>query len=332
MEPKGTPKGGATPTSHAKPKGGGQSKPKGDGATTKSDYIGHTEDISTYIITDDNKSGSKASQFKEMHDRIVTYASSKYLAAVSKTMETFEVLTMLDFMPPPLDPALYTRDKLDANGDRLVNTDGTVQTEEDEQIKKQLTSMQEHMMKDQTRLWSNYRTGMDAMFRVVYGQVDDNFKNKLEGHKDYKNINATNNTVGLIMLIRDLCYQDARSTVHRLTNLIRTLRKLLTSRQKGHEGRLYARDVIEKFNVLKAIGGNILCPEAIDAVMALDGKSISDYYKMNDTMQSEMDSRVEEAFLGALIVKGCDEERSTLRESLGQQYALGTDCYPTSTT
>ena len=305
-------------------KGGNlQRKPKKD----VDEYVGHTAEL-TCLITND---GNKANQFKELIERLSTYASSEYSADVGTSIEEMETASIKEFMPNPIKDSMWKTLRTNTDGSPAHDSEGNRLYDEDTGAKTMLDKMQEQMIKKQTDAYTEYVAGLRAMFRITLGQVDHSIKSKLESTTGWKAVKSGMDTVGLLSMLRVLCYQDARTSVHRMTNIIRVQRKLITSRQRDDDCGAFVREVEQRFKVFKALGGSVLFPEVIEASMYSEQINLASYNKLTTEEREEYNLRAEQRYLAALIVEGCDEETSTLRQKLAQQFALGSNLYPNTT-
>ena len=285
------------------PPGGTQKKQKGP-TTITSKFSGHNqEDLKGFIITDDGTT-SASQQFKELQERLVTLGSTKYAAEVGRSIKDIEVITIKEFMPSKPTNDMWTSFVLDANGDRTFAADGSPITSEDADIKDVLTDMYSQQVKDNSRAYAKYLAGLKSMFQIIVGQISPNMMEKLKSDNDWTATEKSFNTVKLLAKLRDLCYQDARTKVHRPTNVIRALRRLVCSRQRSGDCAAYIREVTDRFNVLKAIGGGIICDELIKAVLDSEDPKISfmDYNKMDADRKQTYKNKAEQEVLASIMI------------------------------
>ena len=311
--------------SHSGNTGKGNKKTKDPKTGTESpSYIGHTKELGSFLITSD---GNKVKQFKELVERLSTFASNEYSAEVSAAIDNLQAATIKDFMPEPLDKTLYSSPVYDKDGQVKLANGVEVWTTDDE-VKKTLELMQAQLVKKQTDLFTSYRSGLRAMFRTTLGQVDDSITSKLESMSEWGTTKATNDTVKLLTMLRELCYQDSKTSIHPMTNILRSMRKLCTSRQRDDDAVTYVREVRERFKVFLAIGGSLLMPGILKASLDHDNISSEQYRLLTADKQAEYDRRAEEFFIATVVIEGANEDTSTLRQTLAQQFTLGADLYP----
>ena len=311
--------------------GRGTGTSKGGTKRTRPDtYVGHTAELGNNTITND---GNKPNQFKELVDRLSTYAAAEFSAEVGTAIDEMRPMSLLDFMPPLLTEDMYSTPKLQSDGiTPATDKDGEIIWEPDVAKKVTLEEMQKELVKKQTAAYTAYNAGLKSMFRITLGQVDKMMKQRLEAVSGWTKIKSSTDTIQLLMVLRDLCYKDSLTSVHRMTNVMRAQRKLLTIRQHNDDCSSYVRKVIDRYKILKALGGSILNDEVIAAAVDYENMTLQQYEKLSPTAQQPLKAMAEQRYLGALIVEGSDQTTSTLRDTLAQQLTLGQDMYPKDST
>lgn len=79
-----------------------------------------------------NKSDLKSAlqQYKELHDKLVIYASSKFSSEVGTSIDLLLSYTRRKFKPEPLTEDLWMEQKLKPNGDHMLDDKGKYFLEE----------------------------------------------------------------------------------------------------------------------------------------------------------------------------------------------------------
>jgi len=137
-----------------------------------------------------------------------------------------------------------------------LDKDGGVIMLEDTATKGGLGELREQRVKDSAKFMQLYHSGLKAMSPIVMGQLDGSITQGLQVAADWEDIKAASNTVKMLEMLRDICYQGAKTKIHPATNLIRALRKLVTGRQcgdplSGPAG--YVQGMRECFEVFKSV-------------------------------------------------------------------------------
>ena len=296
-------------------------------------FTGHTQDLKGYVITDDEGQKSAAQQFNELQDRLTTYAATNYSAEVGMSMLKLTTMTKKDFMPTRPKADEWSEPELDSRGSVQTNVDGSIRMIVDKETKAVLMDMYNQQIKDSTKEMSEYKKGLKAMFRTILGQVSPSMQERLKSHTDWDDMERANDSIRLLGVLRDLCYQNARTKVHRATNLLRANRKLVCSRQRDDDCAAYVKEVQEWFEVYKSVGGWVVCPELISCLAELRNDiTLERYIDMpaGSDERKRYDDMAEQLFIATIVIEGSDSSSSILRETLQQQYALGTDMYPTN--
>eukprot|EP00536_Pseudo-nitzschia_multiseries_P018200 jgi/Psemu1/54543/gm1.54543_g len=117
----------------------------------------------------------------------------------------------------------------------------------------QETQMDE--LKKKADEWIQYQRDMEKVYRLALGQINDGMKAKLKGLKSWKAIDSSKCIVALLKAVRDLCFQSSRTKVHPITNVIRTIRKLLCTQQ--------CKMMKENLDVVKSLGGTLICKATV---------------------------------------------------------------------
>lgn len=104
-------------------KGGSANQDKRKKSATKFDGYSHTSELEGYLITQD---GNKPSQFRDLVDRLATYASREYTAKVGTSLKYMEAFNLKDFLPRPVKKSDYSVPKIDENGNTAVDSNGDI--------------------------------------------------------------------------------------------------------------------------------------------------------------------------------------------------------------
>ncbi|VEU41596.1 unnamed protein product [Pseudo-nitzschia multistriata] len=204
----------------------------------------------------------------------------------------------------------------------------------DEDLKATANKIYEAQIGEVAKELLRYQRDMEKMYNVVLGQIDNGLKEKIKAHDKWDTASKSKCVITLLSILRDICFQGNRTKVHPPLNFIRALRKLICTRQRTtNDCAGYVKSTIEAYEVFKSLGGSIVCP-ALTMHLLDDSKDISytDYTEMSPEERSLIDIQVEQCFLAALIIEGSDTDTSTLKETLENDYCLGTKNYPTTTT
>ncbi|VEU34053.1 unnamed protein product [Pseudo-nitzschia multistriata] len=290
-----------------------------ESSSTMKKFTGHNGGNLDGIVLTAN---GNVTQFTELHKRLQTLGGSKYMPKVGTSIELLERFTKLYFMPSEPDPADWTRD-----GKEVEIAKAAFMRIYDEEVRVGVKN------------FNLYTSDMEKVYAIALGQVDKGMKERLRGCNKWKEINRMKCPVGLLTLLRDIYYQGNRAKIHPLTNIIRAMRKLICSRQRATDSVDYVDTITQQCDVLEAIGGDLLCPVAIKYELATNsdvhnGLSYKEYKQLdeNDSKKKSIDRSAIQQILVTLVIEGSNEDNSILKETLENQYSLGTNTYPSDTT
>ena len=322
---------GATPRAEGDNKK--KSKPSPTTKTSPNKFKGGTSDLNGKVITE-GSSTPTAEQFKELQKQLKVYASANYSADVGRSIATMTTKTTKDFKPTKPDPSLWTTYEENADGTPKLDADGDPIEIIDQSDKEVLEDMYKQQVKDSSRSYVRYTQNLRSMFEIIVGQIDDNVLPKLEAMDGYKEAEDTDDSIRLLTLLRDLCYKDTKTKVHRITAILRAKRKLLVSRQRDEDSSGFIKAVKQRHEVLKAMNGSMLDDEIISASLENYDKTITlkAYKSMSLAKQREVQKRAEQELLASIIIEGSNADTSNLRLTLAQQFSLGCNLYPTNPT
>ncbi|VEU33958.1 unnamed protein product [Pseudo-nitzschia multistriata] len=282
-------------------------------------FIGHNRgDLEGIVLTENGS----LTQFRELHKRLKTLGGSKYMPKVGTSIELLERFTRLDFMVPEPDASNWTVEGKEVAG-----------------IKTSLMRMHDEEVKMSGKLYTAYTNDMEKLYSVVLGQVDEGMEEKLRESPKWERINKEKCPVELLILLRDICYQGNKTQIHPLTNIIRAIRKLVCSRQRLTEGVTYVQATTQAYDVLEAIGGDLLCPVAIkhelETNSAKYGRMTYSQYKNlqeDNALRVMIEKSAKQQLLAVLLIEGSNEDTSVLKQTLENQYTLGMNNYPVTPT
>eukprot|EP00977_Amphora_coffeiformis_P021618 scaffold9572_cov157-Amphora_coffeaeformis.AAC.5 len=80
----------------------------------------------------------------------------------------------------------------------------------------------------------NYNDDKAKVFTIVYGKCDKAMKNRIESQGTYASVEATNDVVGLLQLIKDAAY-DSNEKKYPPMQAAMALKRLMMMRQYGNE-------------------------------------------------------------------------------------------------
>ena len=198
---------------------------KGNGKSSK--FTGETNSLKDAVITEFDP------QYKRFKEKIVHYTTTTYNGKVISAIDDLKPKSIKDFVPTQysINKKDYMVPQRDKKNMIMVDKHGKPIMIEDAMLKRTLESMTEYAVKDAHRSLVIYNQGMEDMYTVIIGQVNKTMKERLKGFSQFRTIKRDKDAIGLMTIIRELYYQNNKSTVHGITNIIRALQKLITCQQ-----------------------------------------------------------------------------------------------------
>eukprot|EP00536_Pseudo-nitzschia_multiseries_P015246 jgi/Psemu1/41780/gm1.41780_g len=191
---------------------------------------------------------------------------------------------------------------------------------EPDPIKKKVAEqMQEEELKIKVKQYTTYCSDIQKVFAVAYGQLYDKMKDKLWSNGNSDKLESSRCVVKPLEMLRDICYQGSKTKVNPETNLLRAFRKLVCCRQRPGNRSEYSKSVTaDAFELFKkSLGGSsITYKKTITHELKQGSHQISTYVEYLDLPDDDAKK--------IAIVAGAN----TLKETLANQYSLGTNQYP----
>ncbi len=166
-------------------------------------------------------------------------------------------------------------------------------------------------------------------YALVYDQCSPALQTKLKGQDDYNNVEANQDVVGLMELIRGICCKyDASSEP--VMSLVQAKRRVYTCYQgQKQTNDEYAEELEAYADVVEAYGGQFGNePGYLDAVLV---NSVRARDPRNPTAQELDNARaiLRDNMMAAMLISGADNTRfRSLKMELRNQYSQGQDNYP----
>ena len=272
-------------------------------------------------------------QFDVLYDALVVYGGGKN-PQVRTALRHLKPIKEKSLEPPKPLPSEYK--KSDGEGD-------------DDILRTALMTVWSTKATRATKIFSKYEQDLEALFGTVTGQLSKNILDTIEGDSSWEHINENNDTIGLIKLLREVCYQENHTKVNPGLDLLQKISTLIHSKQDQNKPLGdYIDEVKIRFDVVKACGGRLTSPEftkyAINKIYADKNKSNSvisydDYTKLDVTLDADykkkksMDNAVDQVMLAMIIINGSnDRMHRDLRQTLQDSFARGHDDYPITST
>ena len=165
---------------------------------------------------------------------------------------------------------------------------------------------------------------------IALRQINNRMKEKLKSLEKWDAINSSRCPVDLLKLLQDICYQGSKTKVHTPTNIIRCMRKLMCTR-RFCDATTYVLSTTQVLEALDAIGGSVLSPALIkyelETNTAHKDITYSEFVSMDkdNTVQTAIEKGAKQQFLATILIEGSNDETSTLKETLENQFSLGTN-------
>eukprot|EP00536_Pseudo-nitzschia_multiseries_P007735 jgi/Psemu1/18578/gm1.18578_g len=238
--------------------------------------------------------------YKVCKENLATLGGSKYMPDVGVNITKLKRLSQMDFAPDP-----------------LVEADNGKPIHEPDPIKKKVAKqMQEEELK------------IKKVFAVAYGQLDYEMKDRLWSNNDFDKLESCCCVVKLLEILNDICYQGSKTKIHPETNILAcAFRKLICCQQWSGNLSEYSKSVTDTFEVFKSLGGFVTYERTIIHKLKQGLHQVTTYAEYfalpdDDPKKIAIMTRAEQSFLATILIKGCDEETSTLKETPANQYTL----------
>eukprot|EP00536_Pseudo-nitzschia_multiseries_P000993 jgi/Psemu1/2269/gm1.2269_g len=268
--------------------------------------------------------------FIELWKRLETMGGNKCVPKVATLIETPTRFMRKEFAPVKPEPEDHTK--------TVAADDGTETTKNGEEMQSTLEDiMYQEELKIKAEEWIKYQHNMEKMYQITLGEIGDCMKAKLKDTNEWKDATEGKCVIRLIKLLRQVCHQSSRTKVHPPTNVLRVMRKLVCTQQRGMEPTSYVKTIKEHPEVLKSLGGSGVCKSLVEyeikGNMELVAK-YSTYTGYQDTprlLQKPIDKAMEQQFLATIIVEGSDKDTtSELKKTLRNNYSFMNDKYPST--
>ena len=263
-----------------------------------------------------------AQQFDALYDALIVYGGSRNSRTSLRTMK---YITKASLEPPRPDKSRYT----DENG----KIDGAFESA--------LLKVWEKECEEAFKKFSKYKDAIENLFESIMGQLGVEIKNNLKGHEDWEQIDEDNDTIGLLKILKELCYRDNSNKIDDGMDIIQKAMKFLMSRQNEKSAAAFVEETTNKMDVMRSVGGIILSPVFMKYVLQntmIKGSTFSyqDYMTKSasiDKDDKEIVKKINDAYnqmmLARIIVSGSnDKTHQGLRTDLMKDFAKGHDNYP----
>jgi hypothetical protein len=190
--------------------------------------------------------------------------------------------------------------------------------------------------KKMTARKDKYNKNMPKAHIIIYNQCSNRLKNDFEASNSFQAVNACQDPIVLLKIIRGLCCSyDSKTQIVMVT--VASHKRLFTYFQRdGVDNSTYHREFMAHTETIETYGGL----GAVGIILTFLAQKMKDMHKevtLADPDAPTDDERVEamkavrEEFLGVLMLSGANRDKySALKNELANQYCFGNDLYPKS--
>ena len=193
-----------------------------------------------------------------------------------------------------------------------------------------------------SKLFSVYEQDLKALFSTVWGQLSTGIQENLKGFKEWETIDNDNDTIALMLKLRDLCYKDNNHKIAPPLDLIKKTQKAMNSRQDVNKPiSTYVEEAKIRYEVLKSVGGESHSKQLIEYTLkrrfkdSLVKHTYDTYRALDETdrVRKEIEMAADNIMIAYIIIEGSnDKAHRNLRMTLQDQYIRNHDDYPTTPT
>ena len=162
----------------------------------------------------------------------------------------------------------------------------------------------------------------------------------MKAFDDWDAIDDNNDTIKLLVRLRDLCYRDNNHKVCPPLDLLKKTKKAINGRQDESKSLgTYIEEAKIKYEVLKSVGGAIISDDLIKYIIKRkwsNGTTQHTYenYHMVSTsakIKKEIEQAASQIMIACILIEGSnDKAHRNLRQTLQDSYTRYHDYYPTT--
>ena len=164
------------------------------------------------------------------------------------------------------------------------------------------------------------------IFPIVLGQCDPAVRSRIEAAADWNDINANNDVIGMLRLIRN-CEVQRQTRRDETSTLLDSERRLLNFRQNGMTDSEYCQTFKDKVETADQLGAAVgEKPDLIDAKL---NSIAADPDLPAEAERQTATAAVKDEYLSRLLLFNSDKKRcAALVRDIENEHARGTNSYP----
>ena len=166
------------------------------------------------IVISETHSTPPAQQYDAFYNALLVYGGG-INPQVKTSLKNYKFTTEQSMEPPLPDLSKYP----------------LVEGKTDKTIEAALMTVWTAKASRAAKLHSVYQQDLKSIFSVVWGQLNTGIKDNLKGVEDWETIDNENDTIQLMMKLRELCYKDNNHKIAPQVDLLRKTVKAVSTKQ-----------------------------------------------------------------------------------------------------
>eukprot|EP00536_Pseudo-nitzschia_multiseries_P017152 jgi/Psemu1/49547/gm1.49547_g len=171
--------------------------------------------------------------------------------------------------------------------------------------------------------YDTYVEELKKLFSYGEGQLSPTVKQELKANKDWNTIKRDKDTVKLLTILQEYCYQDGSTMVHPMLN-----------QDINKDASIYVDETKAQFDVLQTVGINIISEDMIKHTLSKlhTGTTYTAYEAMKTATRKVINDEAGQILLSTVIMTGAHpKNHRNVAGVLCHTFSLGTDSYSTTT-